>query len=271
MRSFLPFHYPLNTPFRYANTTFTKGCDIDSTDTSGFTAACNAAKATDATVLVMGLDQSQEREGHDRTIISLPGVQDKLISSVAACSAGPTIVVIMAGGQVDLTTPKTDNNVNGMFWVGYPGQSGGQAIADVVFGAYNPAGRLPYTIYPADYVKQVSMFDMGMRPNASNGNPGRSYRFYTGTPVYEFGTGLSYSKFTFQWSNDEDIVVPYSTLEDNLMDRMSAAPSPQVAATTVTVTNDGPKDGDVVVLAYMVPPNPGKDGNPLKELIGFQR
>ena len=52
------------------------------------------------------------------------------------------------------------------------------------------AGRLPYTIYPGEFVNQVSMFDMGMRPNATSGNPGHTYRFYTGTPVYAFGTGL---------------------------------------------------------------------------------
>jgi hypothetical protein len=55
-----------------------------------------------------------------------------------------------------------------------------------------PAGRLPYTMYPGDFVNQVSMFDMNMRANVTSGNPGHTYRFYTGTPVYPFGFGLSY-------------------------------------------------------------------------------
>jgi len=78
----------------------------------------------------------------------------------------------------------------------YPGYQGGNAIADVLFGAYNPGGRLPFTLYARDYVDQVSMFDMGMAAPA----PGRTYRYFTGTPVFPFGWGLSYTNFSLSWS-----------------------------------------------------------------------
>ena len=80
-----------------------------------------------------------------------------------------------------------------LIWAGYPGQSGGSAIATVVFGQYNPGGRLPITFYPASYVDEVSMFDMSMRPSSTN--PGRTYKFYTGQPVFEFGFGFHIQHF----------------------------------------------------------------------------
>ncbi len=80
-------------------------------------------------------------------------------------------------------------------WAGYPGEFGGTAIASVVFGQYNPAARLPITFYPSSYVDGLSMFDMSMRPSTTN--PDRTYKFYTGQPVYEFGYGLSYTTFSY--------------------------------------------------------------------------
>lgn len=84
------------------------------------------------------LVQSVESEGHDRYNITLPGFQNQLISEVAAASKGPVIVVVMSGGAVDVSTPKATSSVHGLLWVGYPGQSGGQAIADILFGTVSP-------------------------------------------------------------------------------------------------------------------------------------
>lgn len=97
-------------------------------------------------------------------------------------------------------------NANGVLWVGYPGQSGGQAIAEVLYGKVSPSGRLPFTIYPADYVKQISFFNMSTRAS-----PGRTYKFYTGTPVYTYiwHRGLSYTHFTMKWS-----MLPEGALKD---------------------------------------------------------
>lgn len=218
------------------------------------------------------MDQSQESEGHDRTSIDLPGVQNKLIDHVAACSKGSIVLVVMSGSSVDLAHAKSLSKVRSILWVGYPGQSGGDAIAKTIFGEYSPAGRLPFTMYPADYVNQVSMFDMGMRPSKSN--PGRTYRFYQGTSIYPFGFGLSYTIFQYQWS-DNSVKPVYisaslidSTISQLFASKLSASPE---FSSSVIVTNKGTRASDDVVLAFLVPPNPGKDGNPLKVLFGFER
>jgi len=222
--------------------------------------------------MVMGIDQSQESEGKDRTIIALPGVQNDLISHITTCSKGPIIVVILTGGPLDLSTPKNAPRINSILWAGYPGQSGGDAIAQTLFGDNHPAGRLPYTLYAANYISLVSMFDMGMRPNASNGNPGRTYRFYTGTPVYPFGFGLHYTNFTVSINNQGPVKIPYQALNDNLGDDITTSYSSTVFAdVTVTVRNDGPNTSDFAALGYVIPPNAGQNGNPIKYLVGFTR
>lgn len=173
----------------------------------------------------------------------------------------------MTGGQLDLSALKSNSKIQSILWVGYPGQSGGDAIAQVIFGKRSPAGRLPVTYYTANYVNQVSLEDMGMRPNASNGNPGRTYRFFTGTPVYEFGTGLSYTNFTYKWISNKETHVSASQINKEVSKDTTFKWNSQVAAShSVQVSNIGNVESDVVVLAFLVPPNPGKDGNPLKYL-----
>lgn len=108
------------------------------TDDKQFGRAINAAQQADATVLVMGLDQSIEAETVDRAGLLLPGRQQDLVSKVAAASKGPTILVIMSGGPVDITFAKNDPRIQGILWAGYPGQAGGAAIADILFGTSNP-------------------------------------------------------------------------------------------------------------------------------------
>jgi len=103
-----------------------------------FGSAINAARQADATVLVMGLDQSIEAETVDRTHLFLPGRQQDLVSKVAAASKGPTILVLMSGGPVDITFAKNNPRIAGILWAGYPGQAGGAAIADILFGTSSP-------------------------------------------------------------------------------------------------------------------------------------
>jgi len=103
-----------------------------------FAGAVNAARQADATVLVMGLDQSIEAEFRDRTGLLLPGFQQELISEVSKASRGPVVLVLMSGGPVDVTFANNDPRIGGIVWAGYPGQAGGAAIADVLFGAHNP-------------------------------------------------------------------------------------------------------------------------------------
>uniref|UniRef100_A0A803NAF7 Fibronectin type III-like domain-containing protein n=1 Tax=Chenopodium quinoa TaxID=63459 RepID=A0A803NAF7_CHEQI len=130
---------PVQGIARYAKTIHQAGCiGVACTSNQQFGAAIGAAAHADATVLVMGLDQSIEAEARDRTSVLLPGHQQELISKVALASRGPTILVLMCGGPVDVTFAKNDPKISAIIWVGYPGQAGGTAIADVIFGTTNP-------------------------------------------------------------------------------------------------------------------------------------
>lgn len=96
------------------------------------------AQEADATVLVMGIDQTIETEGKDRADLLLPGRQQELVSRIATASKGPVVLVLMSGGPIDVSFAKNDPCIMAIFWVGYPGQEGGTAIADVLFGTTNP-------------------------------------------------------------------------------------------------------------------------------------
>ena len=161
---------------KYTTVNYAVGCNIADNSTAGFADAVKKARAADVTVLVVGLDGSQEGEGHDRTTIDLPGVQGKLISAVAEASKDPIVLVVMSGGPVDVSAAKANPKVGAILIVGYPGQSGGQAIAETIFGDNNPGGKLTQTWYYANYTSEISMFDMNMRPNTTTGSPGRTYR-----------------------------------------------------------------------------------------------
>ena len=171
----------------------------------------------------------------------------------------------MSGGGLDLSYIRDSPQCGSLIWMGYPGQSGGLALATIVFGQYNPAGRLPVTLYPASYVDAVSMFDMQMRPSPTN--PGRTYKFYTGQPVYEFGYGLSYTTFEYTWKNDTASISHSieSVLKTSMKNERFV-----VSAIRVNVTNTGQMDGDDVVLAFVTPPS-GNDVAPFKQLFGFKR
>ncbi len=90
----------------------------------------------------MGLDESQESEGHDRTQISLPGVQNDLIEQVATASKGPVILIIISGGCVDIGRWQSSSIINAIAWGGYPGMYGGLAMSELLYGVFSPVGRL---------------------------------------------------------------------------------------------------------------------------------
>ena len=142
--------------------------------------------------------------------------------------------------------------------MGYPGQSGGQAIAEVLYGKVNPSGRLPFTIYPADYVNQISFFNMSMRAS-----PGRTYKFYTGTPIYAFGTGLSYTQFTCKWS-----MLPRGGLQDEALSLTFKQLELGDVNYEVEVSNAGKIGGSTSVLAYITS---DIKGAPMKQLFSFQK
>jgi hypothetical protein len=100
--------------------------------------AVKVAKNADYVVLVMGLDQSVEREERDRVHLDLPGKQLELINIVAKTSKRPVILVLLCGGPIDISSAKNDDKIGGIIWAGYPGELGGIALAQIIFGDHNP-------------------------------------------------------------------------------------------------------------------------------------
>ena len=249
-------------------TKYAQGCQISANDTSGFAAAIALAQSADIVLFCGGIDRSIESEGRDRTSITLPDIQLALLEQLTQVVHSPLHVVIMSGGGLDLSFIRDSNQYASLLWAGYPGQSGGVAIARTIFGQYNPGGRLPVTFYPASYVNAVSMLDMQMRPSPTN--PGRTYKFYTGQPVFEFGYGLSYTTFNYSWNN-QSIISSYSI--QSLMNDGYGEKRVPFQSIRVNVTNTGRMAGDEVVLGFMYPPKSSFNdpSPPIKELIGFER
>ena len=147
-------------------------------------------------VYVGGLDVTFEREGRDRTSLRLPEAQRREIEDLlqaAAAARQRFVAVFFSGGPLDLAFLQADARVGAILWSGYPGQSGGQALADVIAGAASPCARTVTTFYPERYVTRLPATSMTMRP--AGAYPGRTYRFYDGPVVYPFGHGLFYSEF----------------------------------------------------------------------------
>ena len=115
--------------------------------------------------------QSIEAEGHDRVDIGLPGVQGALVDAVASCTKvnARLVVVLMSGSSVDISALLADKRVHAIMWVGYPGMMGAQATLDVLTGRVSPAGRVPITFFPSEFVNQVEMTNMNMRPGLLKG------------------------------------------------------------------------------------------------------
>lgn len=130
---------PLQGIRKYTRVIHQPGCEnVACRNNAMFGGAIEAARRSDATIMVMGLDQTLEAEFKDRAGLLLPGRQQELISKVAAASKGPMILVLMSGGPIDVSFAKHDPKIGAILWAGYPGQAGGAAIADVLFGAHNP-------------------------------------------------------------------------------------------------------------------------------------
>ncbi|TXG53852.1 hypothetical protein EZV62_019108 [Acer yangbiense] len=257
--------------------TYQPGCSNVQCSTAQVDNATKIAASADATILVMGADQSIEAESRDRVDLLLPGQQQLLVTQVAKAAKGPVILVIMSGGGFDISFAKNDDKITSILWVGYPGEAGGAAIADIVFGSYNPSGRLPMTWYPQSYVEKVQMTNMNMRPDASNGYPGRSYRFYTGETVYAFGDGLSYSHVTHHLVDEAPKLVSVP-LEENHICYSSNCKSVEAVETTcenldfnlnLKVKNNGSISGSHTVFLFTTPPS--VHNSPKKHLLAFEK
>jgi beta-glucosidase len=214
--------------------------------------AVAVAQQADAVVLFLGLSANLEGEemrvqipgfrGGDRTSIDLPAPQQQLLEKVVAVGK-PTVLVLLNGSA--LAVNWAQQNVPAIVEGWYPGQAGGAAIADVLFGDYNPAGRLPVTFYKD--VKDLPLFeDYAMK--------GRTYRYFTGTPLYPFGHGLSYTTFAYR----------------NLRTDVQSVPATGSVAVSVDVSNTGARAGDEVVQLYVSHPS-SKITRAIKDLRGFRR
>nr|TKW21672.1 hypothetical protein SEVIR_4G135500v2 [Setaria viridis] len=168
-------------------------------DYTGISKDVKISHRANTTIYFGGINLHIEREGNDREDILLPKNQTEEILHFAAAAPNPIILVILSGGGIDLSFAQNHPKIGAILWAGYPGGEGGDAIADVIFGRYNPGGRLPLTWYKNKYIQQIPMTSMEFRPVPELGYPGRTYKFHDGPEVlYPFGYGLSYTKFLYE-------------------------------------------------------------------------
>jgi beta-D-xylosidase 4 len=244
------------------------GTDINTNDTSGFEAALAAANGVDLVVFLGGIDNSLEAETLDRTTLSWPGNQLDLISKLAQGSA-PVVVVQFGGGQVDDSALIQNAGVSGLIWAGYPSQDGGPALLDVMTGKQSIAGRLPITQYPAEYADQVSIFEINLRYNATY--PGRTYQWYTGTPVYPFGFGMHYTTFEYTWSEKLNPNYNIEQILDSCRDHGSINDATPWTSISINVKNTGTHTSDYSGLVFLSSENAGPTPRPIKTLVSYDR
>jgi beta-glucosidase len=217
-----------------------------------FEEALDAAKAADVVVFVGGLTGDVEGEemkvnypgfaGGDRTDLRLPATQEKLLQAVQA-TGKPMVLVLTTGSAIAVDWAKAHARAILVAW--YPGQRGGTAVADVLFGNTNPSGRLPVTFYKASE-KLPPFDDYSMQ--------GRTYRYFQGEPLFPFGHGLSYTTFEYT---------------DLRLDRTRANPADPVTV-SVNVRNSGERAGDEIVQLYVRAVSP-REPRAMKDLRGVER
>ena len=216
--------------------------------------AIETAKSSDLVIAMLGLSPNLEGEemrvnlqgfaGGDRTDIELPQSQQSLLAGLAA-TGKPLIVVLLNGSA--LAVNFAADKANAILEAWYPGEFGGNAIAQTLLGSNNPSGRLPVTFYKSSG---------DLPPFEDYSMKSRTYRYFSGAPLYGFGYGLSYTRFN------------YSHLR--LSTKSLAAGNPLTV--TVEITNSGKLAGDEVAEAYLIPPASGNSGlSPKLQLVAFQR
>jgi beta-glucosidase len=205
--------------------------------------AIEAAKKADVAILYIGTTLEVEAEGRDRKSLALPGNQEELVKAVLAVNPR-TIVVLMNAGP--LTIPYVKENAPAIVEAWWPGEQGGNAIADVLFGNVNPGGKMPLTVYASEeQVPSQDEYDV---------TKGFTYMYLNGKPLFPFGHGLSYT--TFAYSN-----LKLSAKQIKANGSITA---------TVDVKNTGEVAGDEVVQLYIHDVSPSLK-RPTKELRGFER
>ncbi|ETN46811.1 uncharacterized protein HMPREF1541_01000 [Cyphellophora europaea CBS 101466] len=256
--------------------------------TGNWPAGLAAAQQADVIIYASGLTTDDEEEDHDRETVSWGAGQIDVGRQLAAL--GKPMIIAQFGTSLDNSEWLANENVSAIIWGGYPGQDGGQALINIITGVTAPAGRLPVTVYPSHYVNDVPMTDMGLRPNASSGNPGRTYRWYN-SPVLPFGYGLHYTKFSASVSSPNSTTsspAASSSSSSNSSSTESPAPTYNLSALTtscpanqpldlcpfltlpITITNTGNVTSDYVLLAFLTGQY-GPQPYPLKTLVAYER
>ena len=235
------------------NVIYAEGCKKTGNDESGFKAAIAASRKADKIVMVIGEDWEWSGEAASRTSINVPGVQTKLLEKLSKLNK-PVIVVLMNGRPLDLSKESELSDAILEAW--YPGTMGGKAITHVLFGEYNPSGKLTMT-FPRN-VGQVPVFyyekNTGRPIYLPNDKYKSKYIDSPNDPLYPFGFGLSYSKFEYS-------EIALNTTELTKKNELIA---------TLTVTNKSNYEGEEVVQCY-VRDLIGSVTRPVKELKGFQK
>jgi beta-glucosidase-like glycosyl hydrolase len=247
----------ITAAMKAANPAATVTFDACGTSTTATTpASCSAAtqaaiKTASLVIVFAGSDLNVADEAKDRTTLAMPGNYDSLISQVAALGNPRTALVMQADGPYDIQQARQD--FPAIVFSGYNGESQGTALAQVLFGRQNPAGHLDFTWY-ADDSQLAAMDNYGLTPSQTGGL-GRTYMYFTGTPTYPFGYGLSYSSFSYSHVN----VGPTTTSADGTV------------RVGFDVTNTGTVAGTTVAQLYVAPPGAGTNDVAQEQLAGFQK
>jgi beta-glucosidase-like glycosyl hydrolase len=228
------------------------GTSSTATGPAVLSAATTAAiRGADLVLEFVGTNGSNASEGKDRATLAMPGNYDSLIDQVAALGNPRTALVIQSDGPVVLGNVQA--KVPAILFSGYNGQSQGAALADVLFGKQNPDGHLNFTWYQDD-AQLPPVMNYGLDAS-STGGLGRTYQYFTGTPTYPFGYGLSYTQFG---------------ISNVSVDKKSVSANGTVTA-TLTVKNTGQTAGATVVQLYATTPGAGTADVPQERLAGFQK
>jgi beta-glucosidase len=232
---------------------FARGVDVASDDTSGIAAAVMLAKSSDVAVLVLGENRAMIGEGNSRARIDLPGRQLELAKAVKA--AGVPIVVVLVNGR-PLTIPWLHDHADAVLEAWLPGDEGGHAVADLLFGDENPSGKLPTTFPRSLGQVPIHYAHLGTGRPFNPGSPAYTSRYVDepNSPLYPFGYGLSYTTFAFG---------PVQ------LDSQMLAPGGSLHA-TVRVSNTGKRAGTAVVQLY-IRDEVADVGRPVRQLRGFER
>ena len=230
---------------------YAQGTTINDPDRSGFSEAITAAAASDVVIMALGEHYWQSGEAASRSNIDLPGVQEELFNEIVKLGK-PVIVVLMNGRP--LTLENVDEKASAILETWFLGTTTGDAIADVLFGDYNPSGKLPVT-FPRN-VGQIPIF----YNQRNTGRPKSEDKFtskyldVSNSPLYPFGYGLSYT--TFEYS---DIVLSSKEMKMN-----------ETLTASVYITNTGDREGEEVVQLY-IRQLVGSITRPVKELKAFKK